>query len=98
MSISAMNALIIQNRDVRCEAGGPDKDGKWAGWIMIDEDRWSPVLSTEPIFESEEAAVKHMEDLVSKVRKMKVPNPLDNLPKDEKKTIEDIVRMSKEKP
>jgi len=98
MSISVMDALVIQNRDVRCEAGGPDKDGKWAGWIMIDEDRWSPVLNTQPIFESKEAAIKCMENLVSEVRKTKVPNPLDSLPKDEKETIEDIVRMSKEGP
>ncbi len=70
MGISNLTALTICNCPVECAAGGPDpENGKWVGWIMKDEPRWSPLLNTDPIYDSKEEAVAAMEKLVRDIRK-----------------------------
>jgi len=66
-------ALVIQNEenDIRCEALGRDaKTGKWAGAVTLYHDGHlhTTLLSSEPTFESSEAAVAYMEDIVRQVR------------------------------
>lgn len=69
MGVSLGTALAIQGNKVLCQAGGPCKDtGKWVGWVMMDADRWAPLLNTEPIYDSKEVAVKAMEALVKEIR------------------------------
>jgi|GEM_PF-3903176 len=70
--ISRLTAAIIQTRgdDVRCLAGGPNDHGKWTGWISLYRDNIydHDLLNTQPVFDSETAAVSAMEDVVSKIR------------------------------
>lgn len=68
--ISRLTAMAIQGNDVLCEASGPDKEGKFAGWVRLDVDRWHPLLNTAPIFETAADAEKHARDLVAEVRAM----------------------------
>ena len=68
--LSLLSALTIQNRDVLVEAGGPSKEEKkYAGWIMLDVDRWHPILSTPPIYDSKEDAIKEMQMIVDAIKK-----------------------------
>jgi hypothetical protein len=80
MGISVLTALTIQSRDVRCEAAGPDQNGKWAGWIMLDVDRWHPLLNSEPIYDNAQDARTAMEKVVKEIRETEVENPLDSMP------------------
>lgn len=69
MGMTKLTAIIIKtNPLVKCDAGGPDKDGKYVGWIMLDVDRWHPLLNTEPIYSSNEEAIKAMQLIVDKIR------------------------------
>jgi hypothetical protein len=44
---------------------GPDQHGKYAGWITFGEDRnCRPLLSTAPHFETPEAAIAAMKEIV----------------------------------
>jgi hypothetical protein len=83
--MTLLTALIIQNREIRCEAGGPctqgepHEIGKWVGWIMIDEERWSPLLNTPPIYDSEQQATQEMEALVAKIRETDFGDDVERL-------------------
>ena len=72
MGISRLDAMIIQSRgdDIKVQAGGPSKDGKWAMWIMLynGEEYDHPILSTQAVFDTEEAAIQHGKDLVAEIR------------------------------
>ena len=70
MGISMITAAIIKSRtDILCTAAGPTKaEGKYVGWILLDIDRWHPLLNTEPIYDTEEAAVTAMEKTVEDIR------------------------------
>ena len=75
MGLSRMSAMMIQGNgdNVKCAAGGPCKEtGKWAGWIELWKDGrlHTPIVSTQPAYDSKEEAVKAMEDLVEEVRKL----------------------------
>ena len=66
-------ALVIQNpaNDIRCEPYSQHKKTKkWAGAINLyhTESFHTTLLSSEPIFESSEAAVAYMEDVVKQVK------------------------------
>jgi hypothetical protein len=66
-------ALTIQNpdNDIRCEGYGQDrKTKKWAGAINLYHDGHfhTTLLSSESVFDSEEAAIKAMEGVVSSIR------------------------------
>lgn len=66
-------ALVIQNEenDIRCEPYYQHKEtGKWAAAINLYHNGFfhTTLLSSEPIFESSEATVAYMENVVKQVR------------------------------
>lgn len=69
MGLSLMTALAIQNNDVTCDAGGPADNGKYVGWIMFDEERWHPLLSTEATYPTAAEAKQAMLALVGNIKK-----------------------------
>jgi len=78
--ISLRTALIIQSNNVICDAGGPDPEtGKFAGWIMMDEERWSPLLNTEPIYSTLDDAKEAMENIVAMIKKADLSKEIDDL-------------------
>jgi hypothetical protein len=80
MGVSLATALAIQGNKVSCQAGGPSPDnGKWVGWVMMDVDRWAPLLNTEPIYDSQEEAVSAMKSLVKKIRGLDMDTQKDKL-------------------
>ena len=75
MGISRMSAMMIQGSDpenIKCLAGGPSKEGKYAGWIQLwkNGSYHTDIVSTQGIFDSKKEAVKHMKDLVKEIRKL----------------------------
>ncbi|MBI2099328.1 hypothetical protein HYT45_02875 [Candidatus Uhrbacteria bacterium] len=69
-------ALVIQNQgnNIRCESIGRDKKtGKWAGAINLYHDGsfHTMLVSSKPIFKSSSEAVKHMREIVRKIRAAK---------------------------
>jgi hypothetical protein len=71
MGISLSTALTIQgDENITTSVGGPDKTGKYTGWIMgpRSHERWDPLLNTEPIYDSEEEARAAVDDIVARVR------------------------------
>ncbi len=78
--MTLLTAFIIQNNNVRCQAGGPcKKTGKWVGWIMKNEDRWGPLLNTEPIYSSRKEAVTAMKNFVKEIKKLNLSTEKDKL-------------------
>ena len=71
-----LTAAIIQTRgeDVVCNAAGPDENGKHCGLIELhDNGEYDHLLiSTEPVYESNDVALKAMNDIVGEVREMKL--------------------------
>lgn len=69
--MTSLTALIIQNNDsVRATQAGPDQNGKFAGWITLgEEDRFRPLISTEPIYDSAKEALDAMTNLIEATRK-----------------------------
>jgi hypothetical protein len=68
-------ALVIQNpsSDIRCEPYGQHKEtGKWSGAINLYHDGvfHTTLVSSEPTFESPEATVACMEDVVKQVKSL----------------------------
>ena len=66
-------ALVIQNpsNDIRCEPYGQHKKTrKWSGAINLCRDGFlhTTLVSSEPTFESSEAAVAYMEEVVKQVK------------------------------
>lgn len=66
-------ALVIQNpdNDIHCEIYNQNEEAKkWAGAINLYHDGsfHTTLLSSELIFDSPEAAVAYMEDVVKQVR------------------------------
>lgn len=59
---------MIASNKTRIEVAGPNKQGKYAGWILIDEDRWSPILNTEPVFNTKEQVIEEMEKLIKEIK------------------------------
>ena len=74
MGISRLTGMIIQSRgdDIKCDVGGPDKNGKYVGWIMLYQDGEfdHALLDSGPSFNSEKAALEKMEALVTEIRGM----------------------------
>lgn len=84
MGISLMTALTIKNNDVICTVGGPAKDagegtGKYVGWILMNVDRWHPLLNTEPIYDTKELAQKAMDDLYKSIMEMNLDKEIKEL-------------------
>ena len=60
---------------IEVSASGPHPNGKWAGWVTFWRDRRphiSPLLSTEPIFDTKDEAKAAMTKLIEDVRKADV--------------------------
>lgn len=97
--MTVLDALIIQTRgdDIRCLAGGPNKNGKYAGWISLfrGDEYDHDILSTNAIFPSGETAIEHMRSLVEEIRKMELENPLDSLPSEVKEVIQEITAAAR---
>ena len=68
MGISNLSALIIINNEVICDASKEKSSMKWIGFIVKKSDRWEPIISTEPYYDSSEEAVKAMEGIVKEIR------------------------------
>lgn len=82
MGISLITALTIQNNEVICDAGGPSKEnGKYCGWIMMDVDRWHPLLNTETIYTTADDAKKAMLSIVSEIKKADLSREIDQISK-----------------
>lgn len=72
-SINRLTALIILTRgdDIHCTSAGPvvSENGKYVGWITLGpDDRYRPLLNTEPIYNSHEEAKAAMEAFVKEIR------------------------------
>ncbi len=77
--MNLVTSLTIQGNDdnIHCDAGGPSKrNGKYVGWISLwrNGELHCELLSTEPVFDTSEEAIKYMEDIVTKVRTLKLTN------------------------
>lgn len=76
--ISNLTAHTIYCRDdIKVDAGGPAKassehpewEGKYAGWIyFIEDDRFHPLINTEPKYDTPQAAKKAMRDMLKEIR------------------------------
>ena len=71
-------ALVIQNQDndIRCEPYSQHKETKkWAGAVNLYHNGFfhTTLLSSEPVFESSEASVAYLENIVKQVRAADVP-------------------------
>lgn len=65
-----LTAYIISTRtDLKVTHAGPTAEGKYVGWILIDDDTWHPLVNSQPVYDSPEAAEKAMRDLVDEIRK-----------------------------
>ena len=107
MGITMLTAMIIaSNDDLIIDAGGPSEEGeskgKYVGWIMKNEDRWAPLLNTEPIYDTAKEAKKAMRDLVKECKKIVAEktggkDPIEYLMGDteEAGTVRDIIDAAK---
>ena len=73
MGINRITAIEIQTNgdNIKCSAGGPAKEnGKYVGWIELwrDGDLHKPMISTQPVFDTESEAIKAMENIVVEIR------------------------------
>jgi hypothetical protein len=68
--ISRLTAMMIaEGENLIFTAGGPDKNGKYMGWITLGEDRYCrPLLNSEAIYDSLETATQAMLDLKKQCR------------------------------
>lgn len=70
MGITRHTALIIQANDVTCDAGGPSKDGKYAGFILFTSKNYRPLISTELVYDNSEQAIMAMQKIVGQIKAM----------------------------
>lgn len=72
MGILAHTALIIQSRDdLVVTHAGPNKNGKFRGWIILPPEQYSrPILHSEQLFDSSEDAEQHMHQLITEIRQL----------------------------
>jgi len=101
--MTLLTLLIIQNNaDVYADVGGPCTEkgkyhGKYTGWIMLNEDRWSPVLNTEPVYDTAKEAKNVMLKLIEYVKNIDLPGMGELLPPEVGETINDIIFAAKNK-
>jgi len=87
MGISGITALTIRSRDdLVVSAGGPGKkgsevEGKYMGWLMLPEERWAPLLNTEPKYDTAEEAEEAIREILRLVRDADLPKELSELEK-----------------
>lgn len=76
--MTRMTFLMIKHNGagIKCEAIGPTKDGKYAGWISYwkdDRPHICPLVSTSPVYESATEAEQAMRDAVTEIRATECP-------------------------
>lgn len=73
MGISRLTVLMIQNNEVKVSPYHAP-NGKWAGRIFMMKNGMEHciLISTTDIFDTEEAAVQNMEDLIKEVRNIQI--------------------------
>jgi hypothetical protein len=67
------SAILIREggSQITCDASGPHDNQKWAGWITFwkeDRPHISPLVSSDPVFDTAEDAIAAMELLVTQIR------------------------------
>lgn len=77
--ISRLTVALIQSHPdevdgdgIGCDGAGPYPNGKFAGWITLWRDKRphiSPLLSTEPVYDSVLVAKEAMQQFVNDIRK-----------------------------
>lgn len=78
MGISRLDAILIKegnDDEIRVQAGGPcKKTGKWVMWIMFypNGEYHRPIVNTNPIYDTEDAALEAGRALVAEIRGMDV--------------------------
>lgn len=74
MGISRLTAIAIQERDdLIITHSGPSDGGKYKGFIALPADQYCrPLVSTEPMFDSADAAELHMRNLMSRIQEMDI--------------------------
>ena len=79
--MSILTALIIRTNgeNIHCEGAGPDKDGKYAGFVELwKDDRLHDILvQTRHTYSTRQEAVDTMKRLVTEVCEMDLPRPAD---------------------
>jgi len=74
--MTRLTALIIQTRgdDIKCEIYNRTEEGKVAGVINLytDGEYDHPLLSTEPIFNSDDECLTKMKEIVDHIRSIKI--------------------------
>lgn len=83
--MTLITVLTIQNldNDIRCETYGLHaQTKKWAGAINLYHNGifHTTLLSSDPIYESADASVVHMEDVVQRIRDINVKEVMKNMP------------------
>jgi hypothetical protein len=70
MTILTAIEIHTNGENIRCSGGGPDKQGKYMGWIELWRDGrlHKPLLSTQPIYNTKEAAETAMREIVAATR------------------------------
>ncbi len=66
--------MIANNPHVKANVGGPAENGKYVGWIEIEESeesKYHPLLNTEPIFDTEKEALKAMQKDIDTIKSNK---------------------------
>lgn len=70
MPVTKLTAMIIANRrDLVVSYGGPNSNGKYTGWITLGpEDRYRPLLNSEPYYETPAQAEEDMRRIIKEIR------------------------------
>jgi len=102
MGIDRLTAYVVATRDdLHFTAAGPHKNGKWSGWITLPvEDQLRPLVSSEPIYDSREAAVQAMRDLWVEICKVveketEGKHPIDSLLGEAAGPVKEVIAMAK---
>jgi hypothetical protein len=61
--MTAFALATNEDDDIHLEVGGPNSEGKYAAWVTHGEYH-RPLVSTQPVFDSEEAARTYLDELI----------------------------------
>jgi len=69
--VSRITAMIVASNEVDVTWSGPHDNGKYSGFIQHKASKYSRVLiSSEPVFETQELAISGMEKVVENCKKL----------------------------
>ena len=61
--------VIISRDDIVVDAGCEARSGRWIGWITLGpDDRYRPLLNSEPIYLTREEAIDAMNKVIKELR------------------------------